>query len=363
MKNSKKAIVQRLMQQIIFIAIAYAIVSVLMAAGVINGYVGKLMTTASIYVIVALGVNLVTGMTGQLVLGHAGFMAIGAYSSAIFLSHGFPMLPAIILAALMTAVIGLIVGALALRLRGDYLAIVTLGFGEIIKAVLQNLDKLTGGASGMMNIRSISITFGNPMLANFLWVGLFMVLAVVTVVHLLTSSHGRAIISVRDDEIASESMGINIYYTKLYAFVFSTFLAGVGGALFASHYGYLNPDTFGFLKSMDFLIIVVFGGLGSITGTVLASYVVVLLQEMLRGLQNYRLVIYPLLLILMMIFRPQGLLGIKELSVTSLFVRKTWTDLWAKLKKPFVELWAKWKKAWANKKRNKGVKRNAGSRS
>ena len=324
MRDKKSDVFRRLMKQVAFIAVVYAILAVLIAAGVIDRYTGKILTTASIYVIVSIGLNLVTGMTGQLVLGHAGFMAVGAYVAAILLQSGWTALPALFIAAVAAALMGLFIGIPALRLRGDYLAIVTLGFGEIIRVVLMNLDKLTGGAAGMKNVPGIQVVIGDYTTVFFLWVSLFMVLSILAVVHLLTSSHGRAILSVRDDEIASESVGINIYYTKVYTFVISTFMAGIAGGLFAMHYGYLSPDSFNFLKSMDFLIIAVFGGLGSITGTVVSSYFVVLLQEQLRFLQNYRLVIYPLLLILMMIFRPQGLLGTKELKLTATILSLNW---------------------------------------
>jgi branched-chain amino acid transport system permease protein len=337
MISIKSGLFRRLIKQVIFIAVIYLILAVLIWTGLINRYTAKILTTASIYVIVALGLNLVTGMTGQLVLGHAGFMAIGAYVTAILLQGGWPALPAMVAGALFSALIGLFIGLPALRLRGDYLAIVTLGFGEIIRVVLMNLDKLTGGAAGMKNVPGLDIRLGDYTMVFFLWVSLFMVLAILMAVHLLTSSHGRAILSVRDDEIAAESMGINIYYTKVYTFVLSTFMAGIAGGLFAMHYGYLSPDSFNFLKSMDFLIIAVFGGLGSLTGTVASSFVVVLLQEELRFLQSYRLVIYPLLLILMMIFRPQGLLGTKELKLTStLLSRAWWRDEWPLLRRNFV---------------------------
>lgn len=316
--------IQRLFKQLIFIVAVYAVLAALIALGVIDRYTAKIITTASIYVIVSIGLNLVTGMTGQLVLGHAGFMAVGAYATAILLKATWPAVPALIAAALLAAAFGLVVGLPALRLRGDYLAIVTLGFGEIIRVVLTNLDKLTGGAAGMKNVPGLNLPFGDYTTGFFLWVAIFMVLTILAVTHLLVSSHGRAILSIRDDEIAAESMGINVYYTKVYAFIFSTFLAGIAGGLFAMHYGYLSPDSFNFLKSVDFLIIAVFGGLGSLTGTVTASFVVVLLQEQLRFLQNYRLVIYPLLLILMMIFRPQGLLGTKELLLTSTLLSLAW---------------------------------------
>jgi branched-chain amino acid transport system permease protein len=329
MSEIKNKVIQRAVKQLVFIAVLYGILAILMATGLIDRYTAKILTTASIYVIVSIGLNLVTGMTGQLVLGHAGFMAVGAYVAAILLKSGWPAIAALFVAAVLSAVLGFFIGLPALRLRGDYLAIVTLGFGEIIRVVLMNLDKLTGGAAGMKNVPGIQVVFGDYTTVFFLWVSIFMVFSILAVVHLLTSSHGRAILSVRDDEIASESMGINTYYTKVYAFVLSTFLAGIAGGLFAMHYGYLSPDSFNLLKSMDFLIIAVFGGLGSLTGTVLSSFVVVLLQEELRFLQSYRLVIYPLLLILMMIFRPQGLLGTKELKLTStLLSRKWWKAEW-----------------------------------
>lgn len=343
MRDKKSDVFRRLMKQVAFIAVVYAILALLIAAGVIDRYTGKILTTASIYVIVSIGLNLVTGMTGQLVLGHAGFMAVGAYVAAILLQSGWTALPALFIAAVAAALMGLFIGIPALRLRGDYLAIVTLGFGEIIRVVLMNLDKLTGGAAGLKNVPGIQVLIGDYTTVFFLWVSLFMVLSILAVVHLLTSSHGRAILSVRDDEIAAESVGINIYYTKVYTFVVSTFMAGIAGGLFAMHYGYLSPDSFNFLKSMDFLIIAVFGGLGSITGTVVASYFVVLLQEQLRFLQNYRLVIYPLLLILMMIFRPQGLLGTKELQLTATILSLNWwkTDfpvIWSRFTRRFSRL-------------------------
>ena len=324
MNKKKNSMFQRLIKQVIFIAVIYGILAILMATGLIDRYTSSILTTATIYAIVSIGLNLVTGMTGQLVLGHAGFMAVGAYVAAILFKAGWPAVPAMFVAALTAAAMGLLVGLPALRLRGDYLAIVTLGFGEIIRVVLMNLDKLTGGAAGMKNIPGLNIAFGDYTTVFFLWVSLFLILTILAIVHLLTSSHGRAILSVRDDEIAAESMGINVYYTKVYAFVLSTFLAGIAGGLFAIHYGYLSPDSFNFLKSMDFLIIAVFGGLGSLTGTVVSSFFVVLLQEQLRFLQSFRLVIYPLLLILMMIFRPQGLLGTRELKLTSTLLKRSW---------------------------------------
>lgn len=336
MNNQKNKLLRGFIVQSIFIIVVYTILSLLIGTGVFSKYTASILTTSSIYAIVALGLNLMTGMTGQLVLGHAGFMSVGAYGTAILLKAGMPILPAMFISAAITGLVGLVIGIPALRLRGDYLAIVTLGFGEIIRVVIMNLEKLTGGSAGLMNIPGLSIAGASSEMNNlysFLWVSAFMVLSILAVVHLLISSHGRTILSVRDDEIASEAMGVNIFYTKLYVFVFSTFLAGIAGGLFATHYRYLNPDMFNYLKSVDFLIIVVFGGMGSITGTISASFVLTMLQEQLRFMKDYRLVIYPILLILMMIFRPQGLLGTKELRLTKVFSRKYWKKIFAKLGK------------------------------
>ncbi len=354
MKITKKDFLRRILVQVVFIVVLYGVASLLMGTGVINDYVGQIMITSTVFAIMALGINLVTGMTGQLLLGQAGFMAIGGYAAAILLKNGVPMLPALLAAALIAALLGLLVGIPLFRLRGDYLAIVTLALGEIIVVVLNNLGDLTGGASGLMGIRGI-VTMAVPhsKLITFLWVSLFLVLSLLAVVHLMTSTHGRAILSVREDEIAAESMGINTHYTKVFAYAISTFLAGLAGALFATESGYLNPSQFNFLSSVNYLVIVVFGGLGSITGTVLSGYLLTMLQEtVLRNLPtvpifgfqlalaDYRLVIYPLLLILMMIFRPQGLLGTRELPLLKMSHGSWWSHT--------LQRWGDWWKARLN---------------
>ncbi len=325
MKKTQNGFVTRLIKQAIFIIALFAVITALIGVEVIDSYMASLLSLSCIYVIVALGVNLVTGMTGQLVLGHAGFMAIGGYCTAILLKNlHVPMVPALLAGGVLSGLVGLVIGFPTLRLKGDYLAIVTLGFGEIIRVVLNNLDSITGGAAGFMGIPGFTGFGGNQALASIVINSVFMVLAILTVVHLMTSSHGRALVTIRDDEIAAESIGLNSFYTKMFAFTVSTFLAGVAGGLFAMQNGFLSPVIFNFLKSMDILIIVVFGGMGSLTGTVAASFVLTLLQEQLRVLMDYRLVIYPLLLILMMIFRPQGLLGTKELKLTDTLLSRRW---------------------------------------
>lgn len=289
--------------------------------GIIDEYTAQILTLGGINVIVALSLNLISGFTGQLALGHAGFMAVGAYTTAVLIMKlHVPILPSILAGGVLTAVIGLLIGFPTLRLRGDYLAIVTLGFGEIIRVVMVNLAGITGGAAGLKGVPPFSADINLRPIISFAWVYIFMICTIVLISNLIKSSPGRAIISIREDEIASNSMGVNVFYYKIFSFVLSAFIAGVAGGLYAPFFRYLNPTMFNFLKSVDFLIIVVLGGMGSITGTVLAGFGLTYLQEFLRFLKDFRMVIYPLILILMMLFKPSGLFGNKEISVVN-FVR------------------------------------------
>ncbi len=296
------------------IVIAGAIIIVaLMYLGILDEYTAQILTFAAINVIVALGLNLISGFTGQLALGHAGFMAIGAYSTAILIMKvHMPLLPAILIGGVITALFGIIIGFPTLRLKGDYLAIVTLGFGEIIRVIMVNMESLTGGAAGLKGVPSFSNDINLGPMISFVWVYFFMAAMIVLVNNLIKSSQGRAIVSIREDEIAANAMGINVFYYKMFAFTLSAFIAGIGGGLYALLFGYLNPTMFTWLKSMDFLMIVVLGGMGSIVGTVATGFILTYLQEFLRILQDYRLVIYPLILIFIMLFKPTGLIGIVE---------------------------------------------------
>lgn len=281
--------------------------------GVIDEYTAQILTFAAINVIIALSLNLISGFTGQLALGHAGFMAIGAYSTAaLVMQLHAPIFPAILVGGVVTAAFGFLIGFPTLRLKGDYLAIVTLGFGEIIRVLMINAEKITGGAAGLKGIPSFSDNISlNPVL-SFIWVFLFMIGTIILISNLIKSSHGRVIISIREDEIASNAMGVNVFYYKMFSFTLSAFIAGIGGGLYALFFGYLNPTMFNFLKSCDFLVIVVLGGMGSIVGTVATGFILTYLQEFLRFLQDYRLVIYPLILIIIMLFKPTGLIGLVE---------------------------------------------------
>ena len=309
--------------------IATALPTALIAAGAIDAYTAQIFSIAGINAIMALSVNIICGITGQLSLGQAGFMAIGGYSTILLCTNAHVPLPlAIIIAALITAFFGFLIGFPTLRLEGDYLAIVTLAFGEIIRVFLVNLKQWTGGPNG---IQFNTIMVFNAAIAFAVVTGT-LVLLIALIQNFIRSSYGRAILAVREDEIAANSSGIGVFRYKMIGFVIASFVAGIGGALYVCLIGFIKPDQAGFTKSIDYLIFVVLGGMGSTTGSVLASYVLTYLQEFLRFLQNYRLLFYPVVLILVMIFRPQGLLGTKEASFVKVF-EKAQKFLQKKMKK------------------------------
>jgi len=256
-----------------------------------------------INIILAVSLNLVTGFTGQFSLGHAGFMAIGAYTCAIITkSYDSPVafIIGIFAAAVLAAIVGVLVGIPTLRLKGDYLAIATLGLAEIIRILILNFDDFTGGARGLGSI---------PQYTNWTWLYLFTISTIIIIKNFIDSSHGRACISIREDEIASESVGINLTKYKVLAFVIGAFFAGIAGALYASYFYYIKPDLFNFMKSIDILVIVVLGGMGSLSGSILAAILLALISSYLQSFAELRMVIYAILLLLIMIFRPQGLMG------------------------------------------------------
>ena len=327
MNNENKSSFVKIAGTFIFIIF----LSLLIKLGVINEYLAHVLTLAGISVIMALSLNLITGFTGQLALGHAGFMAIGAYTATFMIMQlNVPIFISIIIGGIVSGLVGIVIGYPTLRLKGDYLAIVTLGFGEIIRVIMVNLEKLTGGAAGLKGIPSFTENYDWQPMAKFLWVFLTLTVVVFILNNFINSSYGRAIISIREDEIASGSMGVNIFYYKMFSFTISAVIAGVGGGLYALVFGYLTPNMFNFLKSVDFLIIVVLGGMGSISGTVIAGLSLTYLQEMLRFLKDYRLVIYPLLLIVIMLFRPSGIMGTNELSIK--LIKDRYNDLKKKIK-------------------------------
>jgi len=297
-----------------------------------NSYIQLILIYIMINMILAMSLNLVNGYTGQFSLGHAGFMASGAYTSA-YLSTVIPMpagamqLPyffALALAGgLVASVAGLLVGLPSLRLKGDYLAIVTLGFGEIIRVTLLNTDAV-GGARGMYGIVGPTdwSLAGIPIsrfMGGFTHALIWVLVCFFTIWRIIRSAHGRAFLSVREDEVAAESMGINTTRAKVLAFVLSSFFAGVAGAIFAHYANYLNPSSFTFMRSVDAVIMVVLGGMGSLSGSLLAAIFITVIPEALRPIQemtgyDLRMVIYSLSLVLLMILRPQGLFGKYEIT-------------------------------------------------
>lgn len=293
------------------VAITFLLLILAMEIGLINGYMESVIGFAFINIIVAISLNIATGFLGQLALGHAGFMAIGAYSAALFAkAMELPKYPELILSLLIggiaAGIFGLIIGIPALRLKGDYLGIVTLGFGEMIRYTIINLKDITGGASGLKRI---------PILLNVELIFIIMALVIAFTFLFIRSRHGRAIISIRENEIAAEAIGVPTTFYKVYGFFISSFIAGVGGACFALYQGYLSEVSFRFMFSVELFIIVVFGGMGSITGTIVAGGFLAFLTQKLYDYDEWRLVIYAVLLIVLMIFKPGGLLGRSEFSL------------------------------------------------
>jgi len=310
--------------------LAVALPLLLMKAGIIDPYLTRIITMGGVNAIMAMSVNMVVGISGLLSLGQAGFMAIGAYSCIFFsLDLGLPLPIAVLCAILVTAFAGFLIGFPVLKFSGDYLAIVTLGFGEIIRVVFNNLRTLTGGPNGRQFVTEIVM---NGELA-FTVTTIVLIAVLALLMNFLRSSYGRAILACREDEIAANASGINTFRYKMTGFVIAAFIAGLGGCLFVMVVGFVRPDVAAFIRSVDYLIFVVLGGMGSMTGSILAAYVLTYLQEMLRFLQDYRLLIYPLILILFMMFRPKGILGTKEFSIVG-FVNKTIEKIYRRRMKP-----------------------------
>ena len=293
------------------------------STGALNTYYSGVLVVVGINIILAVSLNVATGYLGQLPLGHAGFMAVGAYTGGIFLKamnvtaaaearNYLLIVVALVLSGVVAGIFGIIIGVPALRLKGDYLAIITLGFGEIIRIIIINIDsvlgfKFTYGASGLKRI---------PAFATLPLV-LICTIATCGIIHMVMKSrHGRAILAIRENEIAAESCGVSTTYYKTMAFVMSAFFAGVAGCLYAGNLGSLYPNTFGFMKSIEILVMVVLGGMGSMMGSVLSAAVLTILPQILYAVNDYRMVAYSLLLVLMMIFRPKGLMGTYDFSLS-----------------------------------------------
>lgn len=292
-----------------------AVGSVMMGAGIFNRATTAIIQQIGIYIILAVSLNMVVGYLGQLPLGHAGFMAVGAYTAAIVwkATTGMPTFISIILgmaaAGIAAAIFGVIIGIPALRLKGDYLAIITLGFSEIIRICIINLPSITGGTPGLLNI---------PKHANFFVIFTTVAITCYVIHTIMHSRHGRAILSIRGNEIAADACGINLTYYKVFTFAVSAFFAGVAGSMYAGFQGSLFPASFDFMASINILVMVVLGGMGSMLGSVIAATVLTALPLLLQSLSEYRMVIYSLLLIIVMIFKPSGLMGQYDFSLTDI---------------------------------------------
>lgn len=318
-------------------------------------YYSKIATDIGIAIVLAVSLNMVNGFTGQFSIGHAGFMAIGGYFAAAMsyyghiklfgspqqnggmLSHGLALeffhgsfvapgdalfIVSCLVGGLVAALAGYVVGLPSLRLRGDYLAIVTLGFGEIVRVLLQASEAQITGVEAVKAtpIWKLPAHLGEAVGFNFIpaytslfWTYLLVAITVLVAYRLKSSTFGRAFLSIREDEIAAEAMGIHTTKFKVRAFVLSAFFAGVAGGLFAHQIGSVNAGELGFMKSFDIVIMVVLGGLGSISGAILAAAIITILPEVLREFASYRMIVYALALILMMILRPSGLFGVREI--------------------------------------------------
>lgn len=302
----------KLLALVLIILGVYFLLNFLIKERIINRYYGGILVLVCINMVLALSLNLITGFTGQLCLGHAGFMSIGAYAGAmVSIKLQLPFVVALLIGGLIAAIIALIIGIPTLKLTGDYFAITTLGVGEIIRVIITNLDSL-GGPRGLPGI---------PSKTNFTWAYFIMIISAIIIYNIIHSSQGRAMISIRENEIAAEAMGVNTTKFKVMAFVIAAFFAGVAGALYSHYAGFIVPDSFNFIKSIEILTFVVFGGMGSLSGTFIATTLLTLLPEALRDLKDLRMIIYPLALVVLMIFRPEGLMGSKELSIKKLLSR------------------------------------------
>lgn len=304
---------------LIWLALIVALFALLKLAevtGLMNMYYVQILIGIGISILMGLGTNLVLGFTGQFTLGQAGFMAIGAYATAIMTTKtptydSFYL--SIVVGMIVAAIAAIIFGLPTLRLKGDYLAIATLGMAEIIRKLIENGGELTNGPAGMTNI-----------LPYVGWEEVFIIVVVITilVLNILISATGRQAITIREDEIAAEAMGVNVTKMKVMIFVIGAMISAVAGSIYATYIGVVVPNNFRLMNSIDYLIIAVLGGLGSITGTIIAAVVLGILNMYLQNFAELRMIIYALALIFVMLFRSEGLLGTKELNLSKFFNKK-----------------------------------------
>ena len=293
------------LKMLIVALVIYAVIMGLTEAGMLSAFWQLNLIFAGLNIILAASLNLINGYTGQFSLGHAGFMAVGAYVGVVLTTNFQMPFPVALLAGGVSAgLLGALIGLPTLRLRGDYLAIATLGLGEIVRIVIINVPYV-GGAAGFKGIQHLT---------NFTWVFFIMLAALFIIKNFVNSRHGRACLAIRENEIAAESMGIYTTKYKVRAFTIGAFFAGVAGTLFGHNMYILSPASFTFMQSFNILIMVVMGGLGSMTGSIAGALVVTFLSAALASFPNARMIIYALALILLMFYRPQGLFGYVEVT-------------------------------------------------
>ncbi|HOE57716.1 MAG TPA: branched-chain amino acid ABC transporter permease [Bacillota bacterium] len=322
-------------------AIIVLFVLVYIADTTLDSYILRILNLCAIYTVLGLSMNLINGFTGLFSLGHAGFMAVGAYTTAMltmplatkqmnfFLAPlispldkiVWPFLPSLLLAGLLSAFVAFLIGAPVLRLKGDYLAIATLGFSEIIRVIFTNTQRLTNGALGLKGI---------PATTNLWWTCGTAAFTVFIMVSLINSSYGRAFKAIREDEIAAESMGVSLFKHKVLSFMIGAFFAGIGGGLLGNLIGAIDPLMFRFFMTYNILLIIVLGGMGSITGTVISAFIITIAQEFLRfldepifpsvpALPGLRMVVFSILLMVVVLFFRRGLMGTREFSWNKFF--------------------------------------------
>lgn len=295
-KNMKNVLI------IVGIILAYILISFLANGDLLSRQFKSLIVPVGINVILAVSLSLTVGFLGELSLGHAGFMAIGAYTSALFtLNMNLPapveFIIAIVLGGIVAGLFGYLIGIPVLRLRGDYLAIVTLAFNEIIRSLINGFG-FTGGALGLSKI---------PRYSNYTWVYVIVIITILLISNFVDSRYGRAIKSVRENYIAAETIGIKVSKYKTLAFAIAAFFAGVGGALYAHNFGIIKPSDFDYNKSIEILVIVVLGGMGNVKGSIIAAIILTVLPEALRGVNEFRMLLYSIVLIVMMLIRSPDL--------------------------------------------------------
>lgn len=328
--------------KILFLSSLVLIFILNLFSGSIDPYYYTILIYIGINIILATSLNLINGYTGQFSLGHAGFMAIGAYLSVAVstyfapffmdtfgtgaFGHTVSFIIVLLLGGSAAAVAGIVVGVPSLRLKGDYLAITTLGFAEIIRVIIQSME-VVGASQGFrgayifdngvkaaqipVDMSTVPYVFYEvPKYTNFFWTFAFVAIIIYFIHNLINSTFGRGFLAVKDDEVAAESMGVNTTKFKVIAFVSGAFFAGIAGALYGHFNLYLNPEDFNFLKSVEIVVMVILGGMGSMIGVIIAAVILTVLPELLRTVSEYRMIIYSLLLIIMMLTRPQGIFGV-----------------------------------------------------